>query len=296
MKKIDSTKIHFAFDPAVAPCEHAHSGEIIAFGCQDCYCEQLKEDGWDYTRMDMTRNNPATGPLYIDEAQPGDVLRVKILSIEIEAEGGMCARAGAGVYEIEGCHCRRFAIEQGSIVFDNGIRVPIRPMIGVIGTAPAGEAVPTTVPGEHGGNLDIRDMNEGALLYLPVNVPGALLSMGDLHAVQGDGETVICALEMSGTVTVQVDVLKNRPDIPTPFLVTADRYLTTAADASLDMCSAVAAHKMHRFLQQHTALDAAQSGMLLSLAGNLRISQVVNPAKGCIMEFPRGLAHEHFIE
>lgn len=62
MKKIDSTKIHFAFDPAVAPCEHAHSGEIIAFGCQDCYCEQLKEDGWDYTRMDMTRNNPATGP------------------------------------------------------------------------------------------------------------------------------------------------------------------------------------------------------------------------------------------
>lgn len=296
MKIINQSNIHFAFDPAQAPCEQAKSGEIVAFVCQDCYCEQLQADGWDYARMDMTRNNPATGPLYIEGALPGDVLRVKILAIDIQGEGSMCARTGAGVYAMDGCHCRRFRVEQGTVVFDEGIRVPIRPMIGVIGTAPAAGSVPTTVPGEHGGNLDIRDMNEGALLYLPVNVPGALLSMGDLHAVQGDGETVICALEMSGTVTVQVDVLKNRPDIPTPFIVTPDRYLTTAADPSLDVCSVAAAQKMHRFLLQHTGLDAAQSGMLLSLAGNLRISQVVNPAKGCIMELPRGLAKETFIE
>ena len=156
--------------------------------------------------------------------------------------------------------------------------------------------MPTTVPGEHGGNLDIRDMNQGATLYLPVQVPGALLSMGDLHAVQGDGETVICALEMDGQVTVQVDVLRGREDIPTPFLVTPDRYMTTAADPSLDVCSVAAARKMQAFLQQHAGLTDAQSGLLLSLAGNLRISQVVNPSKGCIMELPRGLAHESFEE
>ena len=167
-------------------------------------------------------------------------------------------------------------------------------MIGVIGTAPSNEDIRTTVPAEHGGNLDIKDLGVGALLYLPVNIPGGLLSMGDLHAVQGDGETVICALEMSGEVTVKVDVLKNRKDIPTPFIVTQSHYITTAADPSLDNCSVAAAKKMHRFLQEHSVLTDAQSGMLLSLVGNLRISQVVNPSKGCIMEFPIGLAKEKF--
>jgi len=99
---------------------------------------------------------------------------------------------------------------------------------------------------------------------------------------------------MSGTVTVKVDVLKKRQDIPTPFLVTKNHYLTTAAHPSLDVCSIEAARKMHRFLQNHSSLTDAQSGMLLSMSGNLRICQVVNPAKGCIMEFPIGLAGEHF--
>ncbi len=182
------------------------------------------------------------------------------------------------------------------LFFDEDIRIPVKPMVGVMGTAPVGEAVSTQSPGEHGGNLDIKDLGKGALLYLPVNVPGALLSMGDIHAVQGDGETVICALEVSGEITVKVDVLKGRKDIPTPFICTESHYLTTAADESMNRSSVKAARKMHGFLQQHTELTDAQSGMLLSLAGNLRISQVVNPEKGCIMEFPVGLAKETFTE
>ena len=167
-------------------------------------------------------------------------------------------------------------------------------MVGVIGTAPSGEAASTQLPGEHGGNLDIRDLGAGSTLYLPVGVPGALLSIGDIHALQGDGETVICALEVSGEVRVKLDVLKNRGDIPTPFLLTPTHYLTTSADPSLDLAGITAARKMHEFLIRHTDLDDAQCAMLLSLAGNLRISQVVNPAKGSIMEFPIGLAGEKF--
>jgi amidase len=294
MITISKEQIHFDFDPAGLPADYADSGDVVKFCCQDCYSEQLLTDNFDFNRMDMKRNNPATGPLYVRGAEPGDVLRVEIKAIDLAESGSMCVRTGAGIYEIEGCHCRRFPIEDGALVFDNDIRVPLRPMIGVIGTAPKHDAMSTKTPGEHGGNLDIKDLGAGALLYLPVNVPGALLSMGDIHAVQGDGETVICALEMSGEITVKVDVLKNRQDIPTPFIVTKSHYLTTAADKSLDVCSVAAAQKMHRFLQQHSELTDAQSGMLLSLAGNLRISQVVNPAKGCIMEFPIGLAKERF--
>lgn len=294
MQTIKRDQVHFAFDPAQQPVAWGKSGETFVFECQDCYCGQLDRDRVEFGQMDMDFNNPATGPLFIEEAMPGDVLRVQILEIDIAPEGAMCARDGAGIYQIEGCHCRRFPVDQGQILFDNGIRLPVRPMIGVIGTAPGQQQVSTTRPGEHGGNLDIREMNRGTTLYLPVNVPGGLLSMGDLHALQGDGETVICALEMEGTVTVKVDVLKNRPDIPTPFLVTQTHYITTAADPSLDVCSVQAARKMHRFLQDHAGLSDAQAGMLLSLAGDLRISQVVNPAKGCMMTFPIGLAGEQF--
>jgi amidase len=294
MINIEKEKIHFAFNPEEIPAAYAASGDVVKFSCQDCYSEQILTDGFDYDNMDMKRGNPATGPLYVRGAEPGDVLRIEIKAIDIAASGSMCSRTGSGIYEIEGCHCRRFPIEDGVVVFDNEIRIPIKPMIGVIGTAPENDTMSTKVPGEHGGNLDIKDLGASTILYLPVNVPGALLSMGDIHAVQGDGETVICAIEVSGEVTVKVDVLKNRQDIPTPFIVTKSHYLTTAADKSLDVCSVNAAQKMHRFLQNHSALSDAQSGLLLSVAGNLRISQVVNPAKGCIMEFPIGLAKEKF--
>lgn len=291
---IDKNQVHFAFDPAIRPCAVAESGDTVKFCCQDCFSEQLLTDHFDVQQIDMDRTNPATGPLFINGAEPGDVLRMEVLAIDLAPDGCMSALPSAGAYEIKDATCRRFKLENGEIWFDRDIRLPIRPMIGVIGTAPASEAISTHVPGEHGGNLDIRDLGVGTLLYLPVNVPGALLSMGDLHALQGDGETVMCALEISGDITVKVDVLKHRPDIPTPFLISRGLYLTTAADPSLDAASEAAARKMHAFLQTHAGLDDAQSGMLLSLAGNLRISQVVNPAKGCIMDFPVGLAKETF--
>ena len=291
---VDNTNTHFEFDSKIKPNKFVKSGEIVQFLCEDCYCGQIVENDQDFNTLNMETGNPVSGPLYIEEAQPGDILRVEIIEIDIEEEGAMCARDGEGVYEIKGAHCRRFSINEGMILFDHDIKVPIRPMIGVIGTAPKIEKVPTHTPGEHGGNLDIKDIGVGSLLYLPVEVSGALLSMGDIHAVQGDGETGICALEIQGKVTIKIDVLKNRQDIPTPFIISKGHYLTTAAHESLDEASINAARKMHVFLQDHTQMSDVQCGMLLSLAGNLRISQVVNPRKGCVMEFPIGLAKEKF--
>ena len=278
--------VRFSFDPAVRPTARAVSGDTVRFVCRDCYDGQLTEDGMDFASLDMTRGNPVTGPLYIDGARPGDTLRVEILSIEPDDHGVMCLRPGAGIYPVEGSHCRRFSLEGGVIHFDRGLRIPIRPMIGVIGTAPR-TPIDTHTPGEHGGNMDIRELGAGSVLYLPVAVPGALLSLGDLHALQGDGETAICGLEMGGTVTLRATVIPGDAGIPTPFLVTETACYTAAADPSLDVCSVQAARKMHRFLMTRAGLTDAQAAMLLSLRGNLRIAQVVNPRKGCIMELPR---------
>ena len=294
MKTINRDKTSFVFSKDIPPVEHAGSGEMVRFQCQDCYCDQITEDGFDFSKLDRRQGNPATGPLYVDGAEPGDVLRIDVKKIDLASSGCACVREGAGIYEIEGNHCKRYPVAGGFVQYAHGIKVPIKPMIGVIGVAPIGGEESTRRPGEHGGNLDIKDLCEGTSIYLPVNVPGALLSMGDLHAVQGDGETVICALEMSGEVTVEVTLLKKRSDIPTPFLVTKTHYMTTAASDSLDDCNVKAARKMHRFLQDHSQLNDTESGLLLSMAGNLRISQVVNPLKGCIMDFPIGLANERF--
>jgi len=235
--------------------------------------------------MDMSRGNPVTGPLYVRDARPGDTLKIEILSIEPAEHGVMCIRPGKGIYPVEGCHCRRFPIREGRILFDRGLEISVRPMIGVIGTAPEAP-IDTHTPGEHGGNMDIPDLGEGTVLYLPVAVPGALLSLGDLHARQGDGETAICGMEMSGAVTLRVTVIPGGAGLPTPFLASAHALYTAAADPSLDVCSVAAARKMHRFLIEYLGLTDAQAAMLLSLRGDLRIAQVVNPRKGCVMELP----------
>lgn len=292
---ISAEHYHGYFDKDIAPAAHAHSGDTAVFHTRDCYNGAMHTDRMLRSEMVRTCDNPATGPLNIEEAKAGDVLKVEILDIVPDVRGCMSVYGGIGAYEIDPPVCRVFPVDPKAMTFDfDGVTIPLRPMIGVIGTAPAGKPIDTETPDEHGGNLDIKDMTAGATLYLPVNVDGALLSMGDVHGLQGDGESVICGLEMFGTVTVRVTVLKNRPDIPTPMLVNATHYMTTAADPSLDVCSVAAARKMHRFLIGHTKLDNPHLGMLLSLKGDLRISQIVNPAKGCIMAFPKGVVDIDF--
>ena len=292
---ISSEHYHPAFDRNIAPAAYAHSGATALFHCRDCYNRTMHTDRMNREDMRITCANPATGPLFVEEAKAGDILKVDILEILPDTRGCMRVRPGSGAYEIDQSICRVFPVDPGAMTVDfEGVTIPLRPMIGVIGTAPAGNPVDTETPAEHGGNLDIKEMTAGTTLYLPVNVDGALLSIGDIHGLQGDGESAICGLEMNGVVTVRVTVLKNRADIPTPFLVTATHYITTAAHPSLDVCSVAAARKMHRFLMAHTVLDNPHAAMLLSLKGDLRISQIVNPSKGCLMAFPKGIVHIDF--
>ena len=209
MRQISEKNTSFFFDPAIPPALTVESGETVTFMTKDCYDGQIDIDHKDFCLLDMSRNNPATGPLYIKGAEPGDTLKVEVLDIVPNEYGMMCVRLGKGVYHVSGNHCRIFKIQDGTIQFDQGIRIPVRPMIGVIGTCPA-TACDTHSPGPHGGNLDIRDLGIGSTVYLPVSVPGAMLSIGDCHALQGDGETAICGLEVSAAVTVRVTIVKEQ--------------------------------------------------------------------------------------
>ena len=273
--------------PNNPPAAFCKSGDTVLFETRDCYDDRLMANG---TLLDPenTLSNPATGPLYVEEARPGDVLKVEILKISLNPAGIMQALPGAGAFgDLLRQECvRQFPIEDGKVSFNETLQLPLQPMIGVIGTSPESVSISTHIPGDHGGNMDCTKISEGTTLYLPVFVPGALLSMGDLHAVMGDGEVLICGMEAAGAVTVKVTVLHDTV-LPTPCLLSSDMFCTIQSAADLDKASRDASHAMLRFLQQETEMDTAACGMLLSLAGNLSICQIVNPEKTVRLELSR---------
>lgn len=281
-----NTRIHM-MSRDNTPAARAKSGDTARFETLDCFGCQIRNESQLLGKLDWSNINPATGPLFIEGAQPGDVLKVEILGIELDDHGVMCDGPGNGVTgrAITEETTRIFPVSDGMVHFNDKLRFPVEPMIGVIGTAPAGEAVDTGTPGPHGGNMDCTRIGTGAVLYLPVNTDGALLAMGDLHARMGDGEVEVCGVEIAGAVTVRVTVLKNCA-LPTPFLVNPEIAAAIYSAETLDDAAVGATMAMHSFLMQELGMNGHEAGMLLSVAGDLRICQIVDPEKTCRMELP----------
>lgn len=288
MKHIPKNKVVYAMSRDHAPVEKITSGESIVFQTCDCYNDQITSEGQRYADINQNLGNPATGPLYIDGAEPGDMLKVEIVDIQVASQGVMSVRPGVGVLQdqLEGSRIKIIPIENGFARFNDKLSFPINPMIGVIGVAPGEGSFETMVPEAHGGNLDCNRIVKGATVYLPVFVQGGLLSMGDLHALMGDGEVVICGLEIQGEVTVKVSVVKGK-EWPLPMVVSGSEIMTVSSRQTLDEAGRQAAKNMHQFLVKEVNLDPQEAGMLLSLLGNLRICQVVDPLMTSRMEFPK---------
>lgn len=283
----------YAMSKDNAPVARAQSGETLVFETADCFGGQIACEADRLGALDWSRINPATGPVYIEGAQPGDTLKVEILSIALAPQAAMVEAPGEGITGVEAVAeaTKILPVADGRVVFSDSLSLPVCAMIGVIGTAPAGEAIPTGTPAAHGGNMDCKRIGEGAALYLPVNVDGALLAMGDLHAVMGDGEVCVCGAEIAGSVTVRVSVIKGQP-LPLPFLVTQEHAMAICSDEGLDAAAQGATLRMRTFLIEQAKLPAHEAGMLLSLAGDLRICQAVDPNKTCRMELPTSVLRD----
>ena len=267
------------------------SGETVRIRTKDCFSNCIAREDQLLSSINWDNINPATGPLRVLGAEPGDILKVEILDIRVAAQGVMVTLPGFGVLEKEMTRetTKIIPIRDGKAVLNDRVSVPIAPMIGVIGTAPAAEPVSTGTPGEHGGNMDCKKIVKGSTLYLPVAVPGAMLALGDLHAVMGDGEIVGCGVEISGEVEVRVTVLKG-VNLPTPFLADGKSLMTIASAPVLEEAGKEAVRKMHRFLCERLGIERHEAGMLLSALGNLRICQIVDPLMTARMEIPREIA------
>lgn len=287
MIKITSDKVTDIFAADVAPAATCFSGETVTFETRDCYDDMLIDEANPLGGDPEALENPATGPLFVRGAKKGDILRVDIIDIALRSWGAMRCSYTDGAFKDRFFErrARIFNIDGRTVRFDDKLTLELEPMLGVIGTAPCGEGVPAITPGAHGGNMDCKLIGVGTTLYLPVNVDGALLCIGDVHALMGDGEVFICGLETAAEVTVRVTVIKGEW-LPTPFLAAGQSVMTIQSAQTLDEAAHLAANLMLDFVKRATGYDDFEAGMLMSLVSDTRICQIVDPLKTVRTEFP----------
>ena len=269
------------------PAGYCKSGDTIVFETRDCYDNTITSSERPLGDREGL-SNPVTGALYVEGAEVGDILKVEIEDIKLRSWGVMRSSPTAGVFheKYEKREAIIFQVKDNKIYFDDKLILDADPMIGVIGTAPIEkEGIPTTTPGKHGGNMDCKKIVKGSTIYLPVNVKGGLLSMGDIHALMGDGEVFICGLEIAGEITVKVSVLKNIK-LPTPFLYSRGKVMSIQSAEDLDKAGDMSAKEMFEFVKEATKQDDVRTGMLMSLLSDMAVCQVVDPLLTVRVEFP----------
>ncbi len=239
--------------------------------------------------------HPLSGPIFVEGAAPGDALEVRIVAIEFLHNFGVNAFSpGGGVlpddYPYAQLKLIRWPAGATSVQFAPGITLPIAPFFGSIGVAPPPLVgrISSRPPGWHGGNLDNKDLVAGSILYLPVHVTGALLSIGDGHAVQGDGEVTGTALETSLRGTFELHVRKGRR-LKWPRAETPTQYISMGLDEDLNVAARLATREMVDFLVAEKGLSRDEAYMLCSLAGDLHVTQAVDATKGVHLTMAKSL-------
>lgn len=239
--------------------------------------------------------HPMTGPIFVEGAEPGDSLEIRIGTIEYLHTFGVNAFSpGGGTLPDEYPYAQlkliRWRAGADRVEFKPGITLPLAPFFGSIGVAPPPLVgrISSRPPGWHGGNLDNKDLVSGSILYLPVHVPGALLSIGDGHAMQGDGEVTGTALETSLRGTFELRVRKGER-LRWPRAETPTHYMTMGLDPDLDEAARLGTREMVDFLVAERKLSRDEAYMLCSLAADLHVTQVVDATKGVHVMIPKSI-------
>ena len=235
-----------------------------------------------------------TGPVYVEGAQPGDVLEVNVLSIDLALDYGYNGCSG---FLPDNCDqalpAKIIALDRRTMTaeFLPGIVIPLRPFFGSMGVAPAMDAgrVSSNPPGRHAGNLDNRELVAGSTLYIPVFVPGALFEVGDGHAAQGDGEVDQTAIETSLRGRLRLTVRKDMK-LAWPRAETPTDYISMATDPDLTIATRAAIQEMIDFLVAEKHLTRHQAYQLVSIAGNVAVTQLVDkPNHGVHVRLPKSV-------
>ncbi|SNY92979.1 Acetamidase/formamidase [Cohaesibacter sp. ES.047] len=302
---IHAAQHHFGWDNSTAPVERVAPGSTISFQCKDASAGQLgpKSKVADLVAMDPGKANPVTGPVFVDGAEPGDVLKVTLEQFTPSGFGWTANIPGFGLladqFKDPALHIWSYdAAGMTPALFGKSARVPLKPFAGTLGNAPAEAGTHSIIPPRRvGGNMDIRDLSAGTEVYLPVEVAGALFSIGDTHAAQGDGEVCGTAIESPMDVVLTLDLIKQTPlamprfTTPGPVTNHLDQKgyeVTTGIGPDMMSGARVAVAGMIDLLCAQHGMSAIDAYMLSSVCGDLRISEVVDAPNWVVsFYFPR---------
>jgi acetamidase/formamidase len=283
--RLSAERSHLVWDNALPPAAVVAPGDIVELQLVDASGGQIGADA-DATalaRLDFAAVNPCTGPVFVDGATPGDELVVTLLDIATDSWGWTANIPGFGLLadDFPQPHLRVSTVTDGRVLLLPDVEIPARPMIGTIGVAPSRPGqTPLLVPTESGGNMDIPQLGQGARLHLPVRVAGALLSAGDAHAVQGDGEICGTGVETNCTLRLGVELVKgggsSAPWYEHAVASASDQWVATTGIGPDLFGAARDAARRGVELVARSGLDPIDAYLLLSLVGELRVSEIVD--------------------
>ncbi|KAI0773013.1 Formamidase [Trametes elegans] len=298
---VKRSQSHLAWDNSIPPAIRVPSGSTVSFDCLDASNGQITATSTAaaLATLVFAQLDQVNGPVHVAGAAPGDTLRVDVLDVRVANWGWTALIPGFGLLADEFPEPRLKVLtlhphaaedagegEYGYAWFDEerGMRVPLRPFAGEMGVAPAEPGAHSTIPPyATGGNVDTRHLTKGSTVFLPVQVEGALFSIGDGHAAQGDGEVCGTAIETPMNVTVRLTVLKDKPYVKTPhFLARSPHgreeefYCTTGVDSDIREATRAAVRHMIAFLVAEHGLAREEAYMLCSVAGDLKMHEVVD--------------------
>lgn len=298
---------HHVWDNSIAPIMTVAPGETLSFDVTDASSGQVTPDSTAavFANYDSTRVNPVTGPVYVDGAQAGDILVVRLESYAPSGWGWTANIPGFGLLadDFPEAALRHWHYKpDGSVplLFGDLAEIPLAPFTGTIGVAPAEPGAHSIIPPRRvGGNMDVRDLIAGSVLCLPVEVTGALLSIGDTHAAQGDGEVCGTAIESPMQVTVSIDLIKSEP-LAMPRIDRPERrgvgegcgrvWITTGIGPDLFEAARVSVRGMIDLLARERGMSAIDAYMLCSVAGELKVSQIVDAPNWTVsFHMPQGI-------
>ncbi len=286
----DNVKYLFA---TAEPVLHLKPGDILDTNTLDCFGNGLKKPG---DTLSMAKgDNPLAGPFYVEGAEAGDTLAVKILDLQVDGEYGVGAFS-PGFGSLNGTHYTPileaplpervwfYHIDHAdntatfkALDTDFAVKIPMHPFFGCIGVAPAsGEARSSLVPAEFGGNMDSPEASVGNTVYFPVNVKGGLLYLGDGHAAMGDGEAAGSAIEVPLKARVQLSVIKGRK-IDWPEFENDDAIMTVGAYRPLDDAFRIAMTELVHWIHRDYGLSELDAYELLSKVGKVHLNEMVDP-------------------
>jgi amidase len=276
---IPRDQVIYSFGPDMKPVLEVTPGEVVTFQTQDCFSAQIQTESDLVTDIDFSRINPATGPVSVRGAEPGDSLIVEFLDIRPGPQGVATIIPGYGqlIDLVKAPVTKVLPVRDGIVHFSDTIEFPARPMMGVVGVATAEDSIPNGLPGQHGGNLDNHMHGIGTKIYFPVRQPGGLFAAGDMHASMGDGEICGTGIEIAGEVTVRFGLLKGKQG-RWPVSETEETWMTHGTaidymDAMREACREAADLLGHEW-----GMSREDAFILLSIRGDVGVAQACKPS------------------